>query len=67
MKNPRDARQAKLRDTFHLLCPNCGALISLPEDEMDDLFKITECFECEQMFDYDIDEIKMNKDASNVE
>ncbi len=67
MKSPRDARHGIRCDTFYILCPNCRAHIRLLEDEMDDLFKVTECLACEQMFDYDIDEIKVNKDVSNAE
>lgn len=67
MKNPRDTKQVKHPDTFYLHCPYCGAHIRLPDDELDDLFKITECLECERTFDYRIDEIRTKRDTPNVE
>jgi len=39
--------------TYFIPCPFCGARIDLPDDEPEDLFKVTRCDECDRSFDYE--------------
>ncbi len=49
-------------------CPLCGARVDLPDNEPDALFKVTECLECRQTFDYDVKDIhqKPNQGDTNA-
>ena len=43
--------------SYYVRCPTCGARVELPDDEPDDLFKVTDCWECSASFDYDPGEV----------
>ena len=52
---------------YYTNCPLCGARVDLPDNEPEDLFKVTECLECLQTFDYDVQAIHQepNEGESN--
>jgi hypothetical protein len=38
--------------TYRLICPFCGTVVELPDDEPDDPLKVVGCSECVLVFDY---------------
>jgi DNA-directed RNA polymerase subunit RPC12/RpoP len=42
---------------YYLICPYCSARIELTDSELEELFRIAVCPNCERIFDYDPKEI----------
>ncbi|MCE9552602.1 MAG: hypothetical protein K8T91_04390 [Planctomycetes bacterium] len=49
--------------SYYLFCPLCGVRVDLPDDEMEDLWKVTCCDDCGASFSYDPEKIQQGDDT----
>ena len=45
---------------YFVFCPACGTRVDLPEDEMEDPWKVAICDECGANFNYDPEDIQQD-------
>jgi len=48
---------------YYVACPVCGARVDLPENEMEDGWKVVGCDHCGATFDYDPEKIQQENAA----